>query len=300
MRSPSRGSTVLAALFVVTVAGVPYLRPEDETAKRPPKVIRATSRPAPPSSKVEVPLVGGVEVETHAHGGREPLTRERRSFFASIGVVARYDEWLSPPPSTAEVAKVGRGDGVIDANSRDVEADGSPRVASGEPGAESTTDPIIDALRADPRAEALLTSGVDALRRGDFPRAFDELRRGSLLAKDSGLARHTFAVAQFALGDYDGAAASLRRAVEAMPELPKLGLDIAALYEPASRDLADQRLALESHARLRPADRNAALVAAWIALGCGETERARAGFAALLESDPRDLVARAYLESLDP
>lgn len=298
MRSNARGSIFFATLFLLTVAAVPKLRPDESVTKRPPKVHRATSRVAPPSEKGEVPLAAGVESESIAAGTGRSLAATRRSFFASIGIVARYDVWLSPPGSTATVAASERKDGVVEARSRDVEADGSPRER--RDGDAEAEDPIVDAVRADPRAEELLTAGVAAFGAGEYDDAFDRLRRGCLLAKDSGLARHTFAIAQFALGDYQGAASSLRRAVELTPELPRMGLELAPLYAPTSRDLTDQRLALESHARLFPADRDAALLLAWIAAACGETAVARERFAALVATDPEDAVARAYLEAFAP
>lgn len=295
----SRRLHLLAVSAFLAVAGVPLLRPQEPAPKRPPKVYGATSRSAPDSKKTEVPIAVGVEHDEHGRSSAPhdaQFLTQRREYFASIGIVARYDEWLNPAPSTATfVTTTGKSTGVFEASSRDVEADGSPRE---DANLDEPVDPVIDSIRVMPRAEEHLRDGAKYFLARDYPLAFDEYRKGSLLARESGLARHQFALAQFTLGDYEGAAASLRRAVELSPELPKLGLDIAKLYAPATKDLEDQRLAIESHVRVRPADRSAALVSAWIAYSCGEIERARVLFESIVGIDPNDLAAQAYLNEI--
>jgi len=295
----SRRLHLLAVSALLAVAGVPMLRPQEPAPKRPPKIYGATSRSAPESKKSEVPIAAGVEHDEVLRSSAEHDARflaQRREYFASIGIVARYDEWLNPAPSTATfVATTGKPKGVFEASSRDVEADGSPRENAilDEP-----VDPVIDPIRVMPRAEEHLRDGAKFFLARDYPLAFDEYRKGSLLARESGLARHQFALTQFTLGDYEGAAASLRRAVELSPELPKLRIDCAKLYAPATPDLKDQRLALDSHVRVRPADRSAALVSAWIAYSCGENERARVLFESIVAADPNDSAAQAYLAAI--
>lgn len=295
----SRRIHLLAVSAFLAVAGVPLLRPQEPAPKRPPKVYGATSRSAPESKKTEVPITAGVAEEKFTGSDAQRDARfvaQRREFFASIGIVARYDEWLNPAPSTATfAATTGASTGVFEVRSRDVEADGSPRETAPP---DELVDPVIDAIRTTPRAEEHLREGATAFFARDYPLAFDEYRKGSLLARESGLARHQFALAQFSVGDYEGAASSLRRAIELAPELPKLGLDFTKLYAPATPDLEDQRLALDSHVRVRPADRSAGLVLAWIAYSCGEIERARVLFESLLAVDPNDLAAHAFLAEI--
>lgn len=294
----------LATLITATVVGVPRLRPQESPQKPqehgPDRFTRVTSRPAPPSQSVEVPITTGIAVEGRGRDvlagqsdrQRDPHNSERASFFASIGIVARYDAWLNPEPSTVKVEKVRHTPRTIRVSSRPIDASGNPiepkggsnvstsvtRDASGatpeEPGGDG--NPIAasaDELSGSDRALSLLRDGHAGFLKRDYALAFDRFRQAAPLVAQNGLPRFQMTFSQFALGDYEGAMYSLRRGLDLLPEMATAGFDLPKLYgEP--KDLEEHRRALESYVRIHPADREGHALLVWIDYCCGDLDAA--------------------------
>lgn len=296
----------LATLVTATVVGVPRLRPqelpkESPSQSKPDRFTRVTSRPAPPSQSVEVPITAGIGVATNSgdprsgHGTHDPHGRgqeDRTTFFASIGIVARYDAWLNPAPSTVTVEKVRHTPRTIRVSSRPIDAAGNPiEPASGSKVSTAVTNstanragdpsndgsnPITasgDELRDSDRALTMLRDGHAALVKRDYALAFEQYRQAAPLVPQNGLPRFQMTFAQFALGDYEGAMYSLRRGLDLLPEMATAGFDLPKLYgEP--QDLEEQRRTLESYVRIHPADREGHALLVWIDYCCGDLDAA--------------------------
>ena len=105
------------------------------------------------------------------------------------------------------------------------------------------------------------------------------------------------ALCQFALGEYDKAAAALNALLASAP-----GMDwttMSVLYADAD-DYTRQLRRLESHCKSKPDDSAAAFVLAYHYLVLSETDAAVNALRAVVKRQPRDAVARRMLDSLAP
>jgi tetratricopeptide (TPR) repeat protein len=310
---------IVVIATAVAIAGIPFLRGEDPGGGRFTRGFRAAPRPDVPSRVEDVAVSGGIAdaSDTAERSDRRAERRdERRVSWGEVGLTARYDAWLAPEASSAALRIGSRSKRLsLDAASRDVDVAGRPLDAvpaesDAEPGSEPAAEVAaraasdeIDAavleLRGQPAAAAALADGLAAFRARDYEGAFRLHRRAAPLAPDSALPRLQLALSQFALGDYDGASYSLRRALELLPALARLPCDPLPLYgEP--RDFEEQQLALDSHCRIFPADREARVVRAYLALGRGDPDLAVELLAPLVAEAIDDPLPAFLLESVTP
>lgn len=193
-------------------------------------------------------------------GGRFPV---QIPIYAPLyGVTPGYFPTRVPKPSTATVTvHSGPARTKFNARSRFPEA------------VEAAVERLHEhALAGDP-----MKLGVERFRARDYHAAAEAFRRAAPLDPDNGLPRFGHSFAQFALGDYEGAAWSLRRGLDLLPDWASSGQDLGAWYE-TPIDLEDHLQALRSHCRLRPDDHEAKALLGYIAFVTGDTGLARASF----------------------
>lgn len=159
-----------------------------------------------------------------------------------------------------------------------------------------------EAPAADPTYPTTPEPGVEAqpsglLSQGDAAFAagrFDEAQRyyvSAMLADDSdGVAMMLYSVSNLATGDYEVAAAALRRSLERSPDLISNPIDVRKLYGEAY--LFDtHRDDLAAFVEGRPGDRDTKLLYGYVLFASGDAERAGVIFRQLRDSDSSDGLA---------
>lgn len=143
---------------------------------------------------------------------------------------------------------------------------------------------------------ALLDRGDEAFTAGRF----DEASRwyvSAMLADDKdGVAALLYAVSNVALGDYQVAAAALRRALETTPELIENPIDVRRLYSQASQ-FETHRDDLAAFVDDHREDRDATLLLGYLYFASGDADRARTVFEGVSASDPADELAASLAKS---
>jgi len=114
--------------------------------------------------------------------------------------------------------------------------------------------------------------------------------RAVLTDERDGLAKMLYAWANFALGDYDTAAASLRRALWTTTDLVDNPMDLRTLYSDRSA-LTLQTERLERFVAENPVTREPELVLAYLYYSIGEADRAASMFGGLADRDAEDTLA---------
>lgn len=155
----------------------------------------------------------------------------------------------------------------------------------------------LEDIHQDERAGGMMTSAVSAFRDRDYLAAEEGFRRVAPLDPSNGLPRFGHALAQFALGDYEGAAWSIRRGLDLLPQWVRSGQDVGAWYgEPA--DFEDHLQALRSRCRLREDDLEARCVLGYVLLFTGDLDGAQAAFDAVAAARPDDPLPREFLAEI--
>ena len=123
---------------------------------------------------------------------------------------------------------------------------------------------------------------------------FDEARRlyvRAVLADErDGYAKMLYAWANFALGDYPVAAASIRRSLLTTNDLIDYPMDLRTLYSDPTL-LEGQTEALVQFVRDHPDDREAELVLGYLYYSVGQAERAASVFTGLAGADQNDTLS---------
>jgi len=114
--------------------------------------------------------------------------------------------------------------------------------------------------------------------------------RAVLTDERDGYAKVLYAWANFALGDFDTAAASLRRSLWTTTDLVDYPMDLRTLYsDPSALTLQTERL--ERFVAENPANSESALVLAYLYYSIGEADRAAGMFGRLAVQDADDTLA---------
>ena len=226
---------------------------------------------------------------TRIRGGRRPTraTRSRsRHYGFGFGLIPAYYSWYNPERSTASVTYVA--------------ADGSSKTHRAG-GATATYVPAIqgaiEGLAARPDAGSLVEEGVASFRARDYQEANDRLRRAVPLQPDNGLVRFQYGLSQFALGDYEGAAYSLRRGLDLLPEWVRSGQSVVAQYGD-EQDFLDHCASLRSHLRIYPDDVESRVVLGYVEFLSGRMQAADEAFARVAEARPDDPIAGHFRDEI--
>jgi tetratricopeptide (TPR) repeat protein len=163
----------------------------------------------------------------------------------------------------------------------------------------SVTMPEGDTAEPDPaEAEALewFDEALDAFYRGEFSQAL-QLSEQALRKLPGDPVLHEFrALALFAIGDFQSAAAVLNSLLATSP-----GMDwttMSGLYGDIEA-YTNQLRRLETFVRDHPDDAAAPFVLAYHYLVLGETEAAIRSLRAVVQREPRDVTARRLLDALE-
>ena len=114
--------------------------------------------------------------------------------------------------------------------------------------------------------------------------------RAVLTDERDGYAKLLYAWANFALGDFDTAAASLRRSLWTTTDLVDYPMDLRTLYSDRSA-LTLQTERLERVVAENPMNRESAMVLAYLYYSVGEADRAASMFSSVADRDADDTLA---------
>ncbi len=149
----------------------------------------------------------------------------------------------------------------------------------------------------EPGDDTLIGQGNAAFMAGRY----DEARRSyvsAMLADErDGYAKFLYALANFAMRDYEVAGMALHRALLTTPALLEYPVDVRSLYEPPilfETQLTDLNRFVNSHAK----HRGALLLLGYLHYASGQAERALAIVTGLSESDTNDSVAAVLRDAI--
>jgi tetratricopeptide (TPR) repeat protein len=153
------------------------------------------------------------------------------------------------------------------------------------------------ATRKAERALEKFDWGLAAFKRGKYERAVERFNEALRLTADDPMIHEVRALALFALGDYNSAAAALNALLAIAP-----GMDwttLSGLYGNVD-DYTEQLRRLEAQCEANPRDAAAQFVLAYQYLVIGQAEDAVQALRAVVAVQPKDATARYMLESLAP
>lgn len=152
------------------------------------------------------------------------------------------------------------------------------------------------ALGESPQA-AIVSEGNAAFTAGRFEEARGLYTRAVLSDERDGYAKMLLGWASFAVGDFQGAATAIRRALLTTEDLVSFPMDLRTLY--TDRALLDRQIASLNQYRLaRPDDREADLVAAYLYFSIGEADRAAAMLQSMIERDREDTLLASLRDAV--
>lgn len=148
------------------------------------------------------------------------------------------------------------------------------------------------AVEADP-----LDAAIGAFRSGRYQESLDEIDEALSLRPEDGAAGLLRVQSGFALGDYEAAAADLRRVLPELPEKHwgRIVRDYRRIY-PAGGTFRDQLRRLEGHLDERPDDVDARALLAYEYAYLGHPKPAVAQLEQALDAAPRDRLLRRMRE----
>ncbi len=145
--------------------------------------------------------------------------------------------------------------------------------------------------------QSLVGQGSTAFAEGRFDEARSFFARAMLADERDGHPKLLYAMANFALGDYEVAATALRRALLTTSTLLEYPPDVRAFYGDVS--LWDAHLSgLAAYAAANRARRSEQLLLSYLYFATGDTGRALVHLAPITQSDPTDDVAALLLDAL--
>jgi tetratricopeptide (TPR) repeat protein len=139
--------------------------------------------------------------------------------------------------------------------------------------------------------------GTDAFKAGDYRAALEALTAALLKNGSDPVIHEVRALAQFALGDYPNAAATLNALLASAP-----GMDwttMSSLYGNAD-DYTKQLRKLEEFCKTNPKNAASAFVLAYHYLVLGSKDSAIRALKVVVDNQPKDVTARRMLEALQP
>ena len=138
--------------------------------------------------------------------------------------------------------------------------------------------------------ETLVGEGNAAFAAGRYEDARRAYLRAVLADERDGYAKVLLGWSAFAMGDFDGAAAAIRRALLTTPDLVDYPMDLRALY--ADQAVLDHQIdALVQFVQVRPDPREAEFVLGYVYYSHGLAERAASVFNSLAQRDAKDTLA---------
>ncbi len=144
---------------------------------------------------------------------------------------------------------------------------------------------------------SFVTQGNAAFSAGDYDEARRLYIRATLADERDAYAKLLYAVANFALGDYEVAAGALHRALLTAADLMEYPVDVRALYGDAL--LFESHLhALARYTEGHRADREARLLQGYLHFATGAPQRALDILTPLVEGDATDDVAAMLKDSV--
>ncbi len=161
---------------------------------------------------------------------------------------------------------------------------GAPPPAAAPPAMAESYQPLTP-----PQAASPVSEGNAAFTAGRYDEARDLYVRAVFSDERDGYAKVLYAWSNFALGDYDVAAAAIRRALLTTSDLVTYPMDVRTLYS----DLA--ALDRQTDALLRfladhPDHREAQLVWGYLLYSIGQADRAASAFNGLAGADTNDTI----------
>ncbi len=140
-----------------------------------------------------------------------------------------------------------------------------------------------------PQAASPVSEGNAAFAAGHYDEARDLYVRAVFSDERDGYAKVLYAWSNFALGDYDVAAAAIRRALLTTPDLVAYPMDVRTLYSDAAT-LDRQTDALLRFLADRPNHTEAQLVWGYLLYSIGQADRAASVFNGLAGADVNDTI----------
>jgi len=163
-------------------------------------------------------------------------------------------------------------------------APGTPPPAAAPPAAPESYQPLTP-----PQAASPVSEGNAAFAAGRYDEARDLYVRAVFSDERDGYAKVLYAWSNFALGDYDVAAAAIRRALLTTPDLVTYPMDLRTLYSDAAT-LDRQTDALLRFLADRPNHAEAQLVWGYLLYSIGQADRAASVFNGLAGADANDTI----------
>jgi len=143
----------------------------------------------------------------------------------------------------------------------------------------------------------LVSDGNAAFTAGRYEDARRLYTRAVMADERDGYAKMLLGWASFAVGDYDGAAAAIRRALLTTDDLVNYPMDVRTFY-PDAAVLNHQMDSLVQFTQSRPDDREAQLVLAYFYYSVGQAERSASLFNGLVERDRNDTLAATVRDAV--
>jgi len=141
-----------------------------------------------------------------------------------------------------------------------------------------------------PINNALLADAARSFQEGRYEDAKAYLARAVLNDPQNGFAELAYALGHFAVGDYQPAAAAVRRGLASVPDIVDAPLDIVRQYgEP--KDFEMHMQALQLYVASHPDDQNAWFLMGYVLYSSGHPEKAASAFAKAAKLDPSDTYA---------
>lgn len=140
-------------------------------------------------------------------------------------------------------------------------------------------------------------SGLEQFKAGNYPKALSDFTESLKLNGGDPVVHEVRALTLFALGDYQGAAATLNSLLASAP-----GMDwtsMSSLYGDTS-DYTTQLRKLEEYCKGNPTNPSSAFVLAYHYLVIGEKDAAINALDVVVKNQPKDLTAKRMLEALRP
>jgi tetratricopeptide (TPR) repeat protein len=144
---------------------------------------------------------------------------------------------------------------------------------------------------------SLVGDGNAAFTAGRYDDARRLYTRAVMADERDGYAKMLLGWASFAVGDYDGAAAAIRRALLTTDDLVNYPMDVRTFYSDAAV-LNHQIGSLVQFTQSRPDDREAEFVLAYLYYSVGQAERSASVFNGLVDRDRNDTLAATVRDAV--
>jgi len=153
--------------------------------------------------------------------------------------------------------------------------------------------------RLDHQHSKAIGSGVQRLRAGEYAAAVAALSLSAQVDRSDPVCRIHLAQARLALGQYEDAAAALRRAIELQPMLMYMDLRLSTYY-PGEGELSAHVAKLAEWLRTTPASADAYFMFGYLSYQLGENAAARDALQRVADARPRDTLTRQLLSIAKP